>query len=369
MTVTTATEPKQTTLYYREGSSDKVYHVSLEQNGSPDHFLVRFAYGRRGSTLQTGTKTPAPVDYDTALQTFNQLVASKVAKGYSPGQEGTPYQHTGNEGRSTGIYPQLLTTVEDEHALGHLMLDPLYCVQEKHDGKRLMVRKVGHTVEGINRKGLIVAVPDSIVREMRQLAGDCLLDGEAVGDILHVFEVLESAWQDVRRQPYVDRLNLLNRLIPDDFTAIQRVYTAWSAREKIGLLERLRREQKEGIVLKLLTAPYSPGKTSGSNDQLKYKLVESASFVVTQVHATKRSVSLGLYAQSEILEAGNVTIPPNQPIPLAGAVVEVRYLYAFRQSGNVYQPVYLGEREDIEPAECMVNQLKYRHEAPITIRV
>ena len=37
------------------------------------------------------------------------------------------------------------------------MLDPLYCVQEKHDGKRLMVRKTGHTVEGINRKGLIVA--------------------------------------------------------------------------------------------------------------------------------------------------------------------------------------------------------------------
>ncbi len=368
--IATTTEPKQTTLYYREGSSDKVYTVSLEQNGSPDHFLVRFAFGRRGSTLQTGTKTPAPVDYDTALKTFNQLVASKVAKGYSPGQDGTPYQHTGHEGRSTGIYPQLLIAVEDEHALGHLLLDPLYCVQEKHDGKRLMVRKTGHTVEGINRQGLIVAVSDSIVREVRQLAGDCLLDGEAVGDILHVFDVLESAWQDVRQQPYVDRLNLLNRLIPSDFTAIQRVYTAWSAREKIGLLERLRRENKEGIVLKLLTAPYSPGKTSGSShDQLKYKLYESASFVVTQVHATKRSVSLALYAKGQIVEAGNVTIPPNQPIPAAGAVVEVRYLYAFRQSGAVYQPVYLGVREDIEPAECTTGQLKYRHEAPVTIRV
>ena len=50
-------------------------------------------------------------------------------------------------------------------------------------------------------------MPDSIVREVRQLAGDCLLDGEAVGDILHVFDVLESAWNDVRAQPYVDRLN------------------------------------------------------------------------------------------------------------------------------------------------------------------
>lgn len=367
--MTTTNHPKQTTLYKREGSSDKVYHVSLEANGSPDHFLVRFAFGRRNSTLQTGTKTPAPVDYDTALRTFNQLVASKLARGYSPGQDGTPHQHTGNEGRSTGIYPQLLNAVEDEHALGHLMLDPFYCVQEKHDGKRIMVRKTGHTVEGINRKGLIVSLPDTIIREMRQLAGDCLLDGEAVGDILHVFDVLESAWQDVRQQPYVDRLNLLNHLIPDEFTAIQRVYTAWSAREKIGLLERLRRENKEGIVLKLLTTPYTPGKTSGLQDQLKYKLVESASFVVTQVHATKRSVSLGLYTKGEIVAAGNVTIPSNQPVPAAGAVVEVRYLYAFHQSGAVYQPVYLSEREDIEPAECTTSQLKYRHEASITIRV
>ncbi len=135
MTITT-NEPRQTTLYYREGSSDKVYHISLEPNGSPEHFLVRFAFGRRGSTLQTGTKTVAPVDYDTALQTFNQLVASKLAKGYTLGENGTPYQHTSHEGRSTGIYPQLLEAVSDTYALGRLLVDPLYCAQEKLDGKR-----------------------------------------------------------------------------------------------------------------------------------------------------------------------------------------------------------------------------------------
>ena len=232
-----------------------------------------------------------------------------------------------------------------------------------------MVRKTGHTVEGINRRGLVVPVPETIVREMRQLAGDCLLDGEAVGDILYVFDVLECEWTDIRSLPYVDRLNRLAHLIPADFTAMQVVHTAWSAREKIALLERLRRENKEGIVLKNLTAAYSPGKTSGSSDHLKYKLYESASFVVTQVHPTKRSVSLGLSAVGQVVDAGNVTIPPNHDVPKPGVVVEARYLYAFRQSGSVYQPVYLGEREDIEPAECTVSQLKYRHEAPATIRV
>ena len=365
---TTHTPPKQTTLFYRAGSSDKIYQVSLETNGSPDHFLVRYAFGRRGSTLQTGTKTPSPVDYDTALRTFNQLVAAKVAKGYSPGEDGTPYQHTGNEGRSTGIYPQLLEPVVDAHALGHLLVDPLFCAQEKFDGKLLLLRKQGSVVEGINRQGLLVAVPGSIAREASQVPGDFLLDGEAVGDTIHVFDVLESHGLDHRPQPYVNRLGILRELIPAG-TALLPAYTAQSSREKTHLYARLRGEFKEGLVLKLLTAGYAPGRTSGSSVALKYKFIESASFLVTLVHPNKRSVSLGLYEGSELVEAGHVTIPPNHDIPKPGAVVEVRYLYAFRQSGAVYQPCYLGEREDIEPAECAVSQLKYRHEPAITIRV
>ena len=369
---TTVNEPKQTTLYYREGSSDKVYTVSLEANGSPDRFLVNFAYGRRGSTLQTGTKTVAPVDYDTALRAYNQLVAAKLAKGYTPGADGTPYQHTEHAGRSTGIYPQLLAPVEDQHALGHLLMDPLFCAQEKHDGKRLLLRKRGNIIEGINRQGLVVGVPETICKEAMSLAGDFLLDGEAMSDLLYVFDVLEGGGLDHRSSPYADRLHTLKRLLPANFQTIVPVYTAHSAREKLALLERLRRENKEGVVLKNLTARYTPGKTSGSgSDQLKYKFVESASFLVTLVHPTKRSVSLGLYAGSEIVEAGHVTVPPNHGIPQPGAVVEVRYLYAFKESGAVYQPVYLGEREDIAPAECTVSQLKYRPEpaATLTIRV
>ena len=369
MTPTTTTnEPKHTTLYYREGSSDKVYHVSLEQNGSPEHFLVRFAFGRRGSTLQTGTKTAASVDYDTALRTYDQLVAAKLGKGYTPGQEGTPYQHTGYEGRSTGVYPQLLEAVADTHALGHLLIDPLYCAQEKMDGKRLLLRKEGSTVTGINRKGLIVGVPENVAKEALRLPGDFLLDGEAIGDTLHVFDVLEHGGGNQRQQPYINRLAILRELVlMHGGTSIVPVYTACQPKEKTSLYARLRGQFKEGIVLKLLTAPYTPGKTSGS--ALKYKFIESASFLVTLIHPAKRSVALGLYSGSEIVEAGNVTIPPNHDVPKPGAVVEVRYLYAFKQSGAVYQPCYLGEREDIDQAECVVSQLKYRHEPVATIRV
>ena len=195
-------------------------------------------------------------------------------------------------------------------------------------------------------------------------------DGEAVGDTLHVFDVLESQGLDHRAQPYIKRLDILAQLLPASGTAIVPVCTAQATREKTRLYVRLREQFKEGIVLKLLTAEYSPGKTSGSSPvALKYKFVESASFLVTCVHPSKRSVSLGLYEGSELVEAGHVTIPANHDIPQPGAVVEARYLYAFRQSGAVYQPCYLGEREDIAPAECTVAQLKYRHEPAVTLRV
>jgi bifunctional non-homologous end joining protein LigD len=58
--------------------------------------------------------------------------------------------------------------------------------------------------------------------------------------------------------------------------------------------------------------------------------------------------------------AGNVTIPPNQQIPRVGAVVEVRYLYAIRESGCLYQPTYLGCRTDVEQLECLATQLKFK---------
>ena len=62
----TLAEPKleNITLYYRQGSSDKVYQCRIELAGK--RFVVNFAYGRRGSTLNTGTKTNVPVDYDSA---------------------------------------------------------------------------------------------------------------------------------------------------------------------------------------------------------------------------------------------------------------------------------------------------------------
>ena len=67
-------------LHYREGNSDKVYHAAIEPRG--EGYLVTFAYGRRGNTLTTGTKTNYPVTFADATKTYQKLIASKLAKGY-----------------------------------------------------------------------------------------------------------------------------------------------------------------------------------------------------------------------------------------------------------------------------------------------
>jgi predicted DNA-binding WGR domain protein len=81
-------QTERITLYYREGSSDKVYQAALETQG--EGFVVNIAYGRRGSTLQTGTKTAAPMEYDSAKRTYDKLVGEKKAKGYTEGPDGSP---------------------------------------------------------------------------------------------------------------------------------------------------------------------------------------------------------------------------------------------------------------------------------------
>lgn len=347
------------TLYYRQGASDKVYHAAMVPlNGG---FVVNFAFGRRGATLQTGAKTQTPVPYDDAKAVFDKLVQEKIAKGYTPGESGTPYQHAEKENRATGILPQLLNPVEEDE-VKRLTKDTDHCAQEKLDGRRTLLRKVGSVVSGINRKGLVISLPSPIIKNAGNATEDFLLDGECVGDVLHVFDLLTLGEKDLRARPYGERLIvMINFLASFEHAYIEWVPTAFRSRDKTALLRVLRQSQKEGIVFKRLDAPYTSGKPASGGTQLKYKFYATASFLVTRLNPSKRSVGVSLYREDQKLaEAGNVTIPPNQAIPAVGARVEVRYLYAFKESGRIYQPVYLGERDDLSEIDCRADQLKYR---------
>jgi bifunctional non-homologous end joining protein LigD len=361
MTSTTPTL-QSASLHCREGNSDKEYHAAIEPNG--EGYLVTFAYGRRGNTLSTGTKTTHPVSLAEATKVFDKLVKSKLAKGYqyssASAGETRPYRQSGDEGIDSGIRCQLLNPIEKDE-LSRLLLGHTHCLQEKHDGRRLMVRKQGGEITGINRRGLIVAIPDAIREAVEHIPFDVLIDGEAVGDTLHAFDLLEVKGNDLRHRRYLDRFAGLIMTIPPNLQALRWVSTAVDPDDKLEIYEELRATHREGVVFKEVDAPFSPGRPNSGGPQLKFKFVESASFVVTGINA-KRSVTLGLYDGDSLVPAGNVTIPPNHRIPEVGDVVEARYLHAFRESGSIYQPVYLGVRSDIPASECVVEQLKFKSE-------
>jgi bifunctional non-homologous end joining protein LigD len=345
------------TLYYREGSSDKVYQCTIEPSG--DLFVVNFAYGRRGTTLQTGTKTSSPVDYDTAKNIYDKLVREKTAKGYTPGADGAPYQHTDKEQKATGILPQLLNAVDDAE-VSRLIKDPAWCMQEKKDGRRILLQKQKGEAHGINRRGLLVGLPSGLVFQAGMMGADFILDGEIVGLVLFAFDLLRLGGESLLQHPYRTRLDRLEKLLTDRrLSQIVRVDTAFTVTQKSILLDRLKEERKEGVVFKRLDAPYTPGRPNSGGSQLKHKFCATLSAVVAKLNP-QRSVEIRLLNGQGWVPAGNVTIPPNHAAPKVGAVVEVRYLYALRESGCLYQPVYLGPRQDVPQHECVASQLKFK---------
>ncbi|MDL5244433.1 WGR domain-containing protein [Leptospira weilii] len=348
-------ELNKISLYYQGDGSDKVYHVNIDPEG--DGYVVLFAFGRRGSTLQTGTKTSKPVSYESAQKIMNQLVNSKMAKGYTEGESGTPYLHTSKEERISGVHCQLLNPIEEEELSAYIENDQ-YGAQEKLDGNRMMIRKTGDRVEGINRKGLIIATSQIIHECALGFQEDFILDGESIGDVFYPFDIFSKDGKDIQHLPYQERYAILQSVLKDGGKTFRLVELVVSTKGKKGLLDKLREKQKEGIVFKDLNAPYKAGRPASKGSQIKFKFYETATVSVETVNL-KRSVSMRLYDGKSWISVGNVTIPVNFDMPQEKDIIEVRYLYAYR-GGSLYQPTYLGIRNDADENDCDLNQLKYK---------
>lgn len=343
------------TLYFKEGTSDKVYKASIEE--ADNNFVVNFAYGRRGATLKTGTKTKIPVDSASAKKIYDKLVKSKTSKGYMPGKDGSQYVHADTDMKDTGVQCQLLNFVEEAVAL-QLIKDSKWWAQEKYDGRRMLIHKTD-SITAINRKGLSIGAPDTILQSASEVEQSYLVDGEAVGEKLFVFDLLEIEKNDVRTTPYKKRLSQLEKL---DFNgSIVIVETAKTKKEKQELYDRLKASGMEGIVFKKSSAHYTAGRPNSGGNQMKFKFYATASVIVTS-HNQKRSVAVAVIADKKQVNVGNVTIQPNKEVPAVDSIIEVRYLYAYK-GGHLYQPTYIGVRDDICFEDCLISQLKYKSDA------
>ena len=345
-----------TRLFYRDGSSDKEYHAAINQ--AEGGYTVTFAFGRRGTALTAGTKTSSPVPLEKAQQIYDKLIAEKTAKGYTPSGSGALFSSTDYEKRVSGLVPQLLNSIDEDAARRHIN-DDAWCLQEKFDGKRIMVAVKGGKAEGSNRKGLFVSMPQEVLDSVAHLP-DCEMDGELLGEEYVVFDLLKLDRNDLRRSSYRVRYEVLIDLLSRSFGPCVRVAeTAWNTAEKRAFYERIATAGGEGVVFKKVNSPSVAGRPASGGSQVKCKFYATCTCLVAAQN-DQRSVRLSLLdGAGTAVGVGNVTIPSNKTIPQAGALVEVRYLYAYK-GGSLYQTAYLGERDDISVGECVLGQLKYK---------
>jgi predicted DNA-binding WGR domain protein len=152
-------------LCFREGSSDKVYQAQIAPDGN-DLYSVNFQYGRRGSTLQTGTKTTAPVALVQAQKIFDKLVAEKRAKGYTDGESGIPYSGGKLASHRFEYTPQVLNFI-DATAMLEYLRHPDWLMQEKMDGVRQIVVRRGDSVTAGSRFAWSTCRPPYSLRQRK----------------------------------------------------------------------------------------------------------------------------------------------------------------------------------------------------------
>jgi len=383
-------------LYYQEGTSDKVYYATLEETTSG--YVVNFSYGRRGSTLKTGTKTPSACSHADALKVYGSLVREKLGKGYQyqsktntvtipvVASNSTYFSNSSTNvvfgtitGTITGTTTQaptpkcVLLNAISETELVYLLEDEDFYAQPKIDGVRFMLSKENGKILAYNRKGAESSVPNEI-RECVEASDqyyengipNFLIDGELVGNIYYVFDVLEYDRVDYKGWALYRRLEILKELSEElSCDNIVFIESTTDSIEKSKLHQHLKDNNKEGIVLKNKFAKYTVGRPSSGGDYLKYKFYSTASCIVTGINSSKRSVKISVYNHyMNFVEVGNVTIPPNATVPSIGSIIEVRYLYAYK-GGSLYQPTFLGVRSDIDANECQITQLKYKIESVV----
>jgi bifunctional non-homologous end joining protein LigD len=372
------------TLYFKEGSSDKFYVASITQEGSS--YSVPVTWGRRGTSGQYGYKAQN-VPLPDAQKAYAKVVKEKTAKGYHPeeGKEIKPHAGIPAEAKvattltdldkaweakrkiewkedappakvSSGLLPQLLNEI-DESEVTKFLNDPLYIAQEKHDGKRRMLRVQSGIVEGINKKGQVVGYPaafeDACIELVKanKLSG-IVLDGEEVGETFHAFDLLSLDGVDLRSMSYIDRLLKLMDLTISMKSPIKVVATATSPADKAFLYEALKKNGNEGIVFKKATGVHQVGY---HDDMRKFKFTATASVIVTK-HNAKNSVAIAVMNGDKEVPVGNVTmIGHEKPVP--GSIIEVRYLYWYK-GGSLFQPRFLGVRDDVFSMDCTIAKLK-----------
>lgn len=362
---------KSIRLSYRDGSSDKIYHAAIVEDGGK--FSCQVEWGRRGSTLSIGTKAK-----DTTLQkaeaAFDKVVKEKTGKGYQEvaGEDGQKTlvglaQTGGREQLSQSA--QLMNAIEEDD-LQQFILDDEWLGQQKYDGVRIIAHRADNKTTFTNRKGQVTVVPPEIEAAVSVIPNGTILDGEMVpgspgeDSIYWVFDILQLKGADTREATYADRHKLLSMMLKKLGGPAMKLTPIFEGpRQKKELVDSLRSQRAEGVVFKRVDATYVAGRPNSGGNWRKLKFTKTAdvfllgfdgkAYQMAVMHDGKVRKVGKVYTGTTVEERKKLDgMLKNDDVP----VVEIRYLYA--TDGDIcFQPVYVRLRSDKTPEECLHSQL------------
>jgi ATP-dependent DNA ligase len=395
-------------LDFQQGSSDKFYRVF-----TVDTDLIT-QYGRNG-TFGTFTAAKPYPTVEAAEAAALKASAAKFAKGYkivktaaahvvapvgglTPSQldewatladsgpvdelrvpqerEQAPVVATVNEAaafvRPTKTpMPMLAHNALSENVAG-MILSPLWSMQPKLDGDRLLILVEDGVVSAYGRNGQakVSNIGAAILAPFRKFSsGRWVFDGEVVGRVLWLFDLPEAL-------PEADHIIGPSNSFATRYAALTAVVdvlgsehvrlvpVADTPEEKAAMLADAQENRKEGVMFRLNAAPYMVGRSPAL---LKHKFVKTIDCVVIEAgRKGKDSASLGVFDHDgNLVEVGAAsTIGKNKRGGgiKAGQVVEVEFLYILSQDDpRLYQPRIKSVRSDKAAAECSTDQLIGAH--------
>jgi bifunctional non-homologous end joining protein LigD len=380
---------KSAYLEYTVPPSCKCYRLSIDATPA-GLYSVNFSYGRIGSTQNTGSKlVGAPLA--NCENVFRSILEEKLAKGYkivssdgvlegdremakakSPAKRSEePSAYTPVEKKSSGHLPQLLNPITEEEAEAYIT-DDAYCAQAKYDGRNLTIFKNGVT-NGINKLGLVVALPDKVLKDAEKIAVGFVMPSEGIGDDCHAHDLLQLGKEDYRPMGYQKRYKMLAAILNEEpiLKHIKLVPVAWTTAEKRAMFDRIKKEGGEGVVFKMKDAPFTVGRPASLGSQLKVKFWHSLTARILAIKPDgKNSIECELLDGKKWVSCGMTTVLKRGLIETLrpNMLCELRYLYALRSSGILYQssPCMNDNgtfvRDDVDEKDCTVKQLHFRPE-------
>jgi len=252
----------------------------------------------------------------------------------------------------------------NENRVVDLITSPSYCMQQKMDGRRLIIAKSGQGITCYNKRYEPAIAPKWMLDAVDLLPdGPWGFDGELVDNEYFIFDMTAMPGSN-KDLPFDERQLALQVTIKGwRHPQIHKLKTWYDPDAKFMQLLYLRHAGAEGVILRPRDVnPLFTGQI------YKYKFYQSVDAVVTDLKAGgKQAITVAVFHKGGLCDIGNAKVdyPTQNKMKTYTTVVEIRHRGLSKDiedGGRMIEPVFLRIRDDKPSFTCSSAQLTIRGE-------